>query len=80
MSSINITSIHLRHQTTIKNMNQKFVVIAIFEGVPECYGSFKKFCLAKGLTYQTLLNKRQIPKVGEPVNIGNYKVFKVEAI
>jgi len=60
-------------------MNQKFVVIAILNGTPECYGSFKKFCIAKGLVYQTYLNKKQVPKIGKPIDIGEYKIFKVEA-
>ena len=61
-------------------MNQKFVIIAILDSVPECYGSFKKFCKAKGLIYQTYLNKKKVPKINNPVEIGSYKVFKVEAI
>jgi hypothetical protein len=61
-------------------MNQKFVIISLLNGVPECYGSFKKFCKAKGLIYQTYANKRKVPKLGEPVEIENYIVFKVEAI
>ena len=61
-------------------MNQKYVIISLLNGVPECYGSFKKFCKAKGFIYQTYANKKEVPKLGAPVKIENYIVYKVEAI
>ena len=59
-------------------LNQKTVIIVIIAGVPECYGSFKKFCIAKDLKYQQLLNKGLTPKIGSPARIGEFHVHKVE--
>ena len=82
MSSSYITYVYLQNKQI--NMNQKFVVIAISNGIPECYGSFKKFCVTKGnelnKSYQSFLNKKEAPKPGKPVKIGDYTIYKVEAI
>ena len=60
-------------------MNQKTVVIAIgIDGRLECYGSYKKLCLAKGVSYQTMLNNKKTPKLGRPITIEGYIIHKVE--
>ena len=60
-------------------MNQKTVIVVIVnDGLPECYGSFKKFCIAKGINYQTMLNKKTTPRIGNSLTIQGFEIHKVE--
>lgn len=52
-------------------------VILITSPAPECWGSFKKLCEAKGWVYQTLANAGKIPKIGSPVNIKKHTIHRV---
>jgi len=55
----------------------KKTVIIIASSPPECYGNFKKLCLAKGWVYQTLSNAGKIPKIGGPVNLHGFEIHRV---
>lgn len=58
-------------------MNQKYVIIVTSPQI-ECYATFKSFCQAKGLSYQTLANHKQTPKIGESLTIEGYTIHKIE--
>lgn len=56
-------------------MKRETIIIQVTPTV-EPWGNFKKWCLAKGFNPQTLANKKQVPKVGQPVKIGEYLIYR----
>lgn len=57
---------------------QRQTIIIITNPEVEAYGNFKKLCEAKGWVYQTLSNKGTIPKIGKPVEIDGFKIYRVK--
>jgi len=57
-------------------MNNKTIIVTVSPAV-ECWGNFRKLCKARGWKYQTLSNRRKVPKPGKPVKIEGEAVHKV---
>lgn len=57
-------------------MNRKTVIIISFP-IIECWGTFKGLCESKGWVYQSLANAHKVPKVGQPVTIGEFVIHRV---